>query len=85
MLKNWNIGEVKEGEVFHFKNSLEPFIWFTGFIDGYEGDCFLNINTFELYGLSDLNIDGYSFYSKDNDEDYLGVEVDGKIKWVAED
>lgn len=81
MLKDWNNGEVKEGEVFHFENSLEPFIWFT---DGYENDCFLDINTFELYNLSDLNIYGYNFYSKD-DGDYLGVEVDGKIKWVAED
>ena len=81
MIKNWNIGEVKEGEVFHFENSLEPFIWFT---DGYGNDCFLDINTFELYNLSDLNIYGYNFYSED-DGDYFGLEVDGKIKWVAED
>lgn len=76
MIKDWNRNEVNEGEVFHFKNSLEPFI----LIDG--GHYFLNINTWESYAAIDLNFNGYAFYTKEDDKDFMGVDVDGRLEWV---
>ena len=86
MIKDLNRNEVKAGEVFHFQNSLEPFVY----VDYPDCDfemMFFNINSNRLYSFVDLDILGLKFYSKDDDEDFLGVEVDGKIKleWVEEE
>lgn len=76
MIKDWNRNEVNEGEVFHFKNSLEPFIY----LDAHE--MFLDIHTWLLYDFEELDRNGYAFYRLEEDEDFYGVEIDGRIEWV---
>ena len=79
MLKNWNACKVGKGEVFHFKNSLRPFITF----ENSDGDyCFLDIDEMMCYEFKDLEHEGLKFYQLEENEDYMGVEVDGKIEWV---
>lgn len=81
MIKDWNRREVKKGEVFHFQRSLEPFIFI--YIDEEaENWLFINTNTWEAYTLMDLDFCGYSFYTKENDEEFMGVDVDGHVEWV---
>ena len=82
MLRDWNRNEVKPHEVFHFKNSLEPFIAIEDPDNPY-GMVFLNINTNLLYTFDKLDCYDYSFYTKDDDDDFLGVKIDGKIEWVG--
>ncbi len=81
MIKDLNRNEVKAGEVFHFQHSLEPFIY----VDYPDCECetmFVNINSNQLYSFVDLDILGLEFYRKDDDDDFFGVEFDGKIEWV---
>lgn len=81
MIKDFNRGEVKGGEVFHFQHSLRPFIWVernSMWCNGY----FIDIDEFKAYEEEDLLCDGFEFYTKDDDEDFKGVEVEGKIEWV---
>lgn len=81
MIVNWNKGEVKKGQVFHFKNSLRPFIDITSEAGG--DILFLDINEWEIYGFYEIQeVEGLRFYENEGDEDYLGVEIDGKIEWV---
>ena len=80
-IKDWNRGELNKNEVFHFQHSLRPFIsvksnegeWF--FVDIDEGIC---------YNFYDLEFEGLEFYRDETkeDEDFMGVEVDGKLDWV---
>lgn len=81
MIKDWNKGENKKGEVFHFKNSLRPFIEIVLPQNNYTG-VFVDINTFEGYQFDDLEYEGLEFYSKEDDKDFMGVQVDGRIEWV---
>ena len=80
MIKDWSI-ENLYGEIFHFKNSLRPFIeirntqWEVYFVD---------INEQEFYDLDDLPCEGLEFYTKDDDPSFKGVEVCGKFKWDVE-
>ena len=65
--------------VFHFKNSLRPFI----LVNNNETveDLFIDINQMYVYTLDELESEGLEFYTKEDDKDFLGVEIDGKIKW----
>ena len=80
MIKDWNRYEVKKGEVFHFQHSLRPFI---NIDSTKETDLFLDINEMVAYCLDDLECEGLNFYTKEEDENFKGVEVAGTIKdWV---
>lgn len=76
---DWNIGEVGKNEVFHFKNSLRPFIEIHNV---YHEDLFLDIDNGECYSFEALEYEGLFFYEDENNDDFMGVEIDGKIKWV---
>ena len=75
MIKDWNRKDIKE--VFHFKNSLRPFIN----VDNTSGDfCFLDLNERKVYTYDDLEYEGLEFYKDNVDDDFMGVEIDGEIK-----
>lgn len=82
MIKDWNRGEVKTlKDVFHFKNSLRPFV----VVDSSIGDpLFIDIKEGIAYSFDEV-YEELNFYTKENEEgeeeeDFLGVEVDGTIK-----
>ena len=78
MLKDWNREEIKE--VFHFKNSLRPFICCR---DIYHDEwLFIDLDTYEALTLDALDYEGLYFYEKEDDEDFKGVEIDGKLEWI---
>ena len=81
MVKDFNRGQVKSGETFHFQHSLISFIWIDR-DDSVDGGYFVDIDEFRAYTLDELANDGFYFYSKEEDEDFKGVEVDGKLEWV---
>ena len=77
MIKDWNRYEVKKGEVFHFQNSLRPFI---NIDSTRETDLFLDINEMVAYCLDDLECEGLKFYEDAIDENFKGVATYGTIK-----
>lgn len=80
-IKDWNRNELNKNEVFHFQHSLRPFIA----IKSYEEDClFLDINEGKCYTLDELEFEGLEFYKDETEEDldFMGVEIDGKLDWV---
>lgn len=80
MIKDWNRNEVLGNTVFHFKNSLRPFVSVP--TNNYD-DIFIDINEWVAYTFDDLEFEGLNFYEKEDDEDFKGVEVAGTIKeWV---
>ena len=80
MIKDWNRHEIGHNEVFHFKNSLAPFI---SVVNENGDQMFVNIQTGEVFSFEWVDVLGYyQFYEKEDDPDFLGVEVDGKIEWV---
>lgn len=78
---NWNMGEVGKNEVFHFKNSLRPFIEINNVY--HDEGLFLDINRGECFSFDDLEYEGLEFYTDDDDDNFMGVEIDGKVKWVS--
>ena len=80
MIKDWNRGEVKQGEVFHFQHSLRPFIWV--YYQNQDDTLFIDINEDKAYTFCDLEFDELSFYEDEEDEDFYGLDVVGKIEWV---
>lgn len=42
---------------------------------------FLDLNDFNIYELDDLKSEGLFFYEKENDEDFKGVDVVGRLEW----
>ena len=77
MIKDWNRNELKKGEVFHFQHSLRPFVS----IDSLEEtNLFLDIDEMVVYPFDALEYEGLEFYTKEEDEDFMGVEIDGTIK-----
>ncbi len=79
MIIDWNRTTLENGTVFHFKNSLRPFID----IEKDGNYYFLDVNEIKLYTLGDLRREGLEFYKDEDDEDFSGVEIDGKIEWVV--
>lgn len=76
MIRDWNRSQVLGQAVFHFKNSLRPFVSITVSNE----DIFLDIDSMEGYTLDELEYEGLEFYEKDDDEDFKGVDVDGTLK-----
>lgn len=81
MIVNWNKkGEVKNGQVFHFQHSLRPFI---NVSNSEENIFFLDIHEMKFYDFYEIiESEELCFYEDENDDDFLGVEIDGKIEWV---
>lgn len=77
MVIDINGNEVKMGEVFHFKNSLAPFIFIQWDLNHI---YFLNLNTYEVFDEDELNWNGYEFGYEEGL--IKGVTVDGHIEWV---
>ena len=79
MIVNWNDQTLKPGQVFHFKNSLRPFIS----VGNANGDyCFLDFDEMTTYTLDELESEGLYFYTDETDDDFMGVELDGRVRWV---
>lgn len=77
MIRDWNRNQVLGNTVFHFKNSLRPFIN----VDDINGTYyFLDLNELVFYPFEALEYEGLEFYTKEEDEDFMGVEVAGTIK-----
>lgn len=76
MIVDWNKKDLR-GQVFHFKNSLRPFIEVRTVNDF----GFLDLNDFALYELDELKSEGLFFFEKEYDEDFRGVDVVGRLKW----
>lgn len=76
MVKDWN-RENLEGQVFHFKASLRPFIE----IRTTNEFGFLDLNDFTIYELDDLKSEGLFFFEKEDDKDFEGVDVVGRLEW----
>ena len=77
MTVDWNRLNL-EGYVFHFKASLRPFIE----VKTPNGYGFLDLNDFTLYELDTLESEGLFFFEKEDDEDFKGVMIDGRVQWV---
>lgn len=84
MIIDWRTKDINARQVFHFKNSLRPFI---------EADTtsielvFIDISSMTAYTYEELLQDeGLEFYSCEDvgsdDFDFKGVEIDGKLDWV---
>ena len=67
MIRDWNRSQVLGQAVFHFKNSLRPFVSITVSNE----DIFLDIDSMEGYTLDELEYEGLEFYEKDDD----GAEI----------
>lgn len=79
MIKDWNRSQVLGWTVFHFKNSLRPFV--NARVSN--EDVFIDIDSMEGYTIDELESEGLNFYTKDDDEDFKGVDVDGTLKnWI---
>ena len=73
-IKDWNRNEVLGATVFHFKNSLRPFICADYNNNMY--DCmFVDLSNMVAYNFEELEDEGLAFYTKENDGNFLGVEV----------
>ena len=79
MIKDWNHESIKPNEVFHFQHSLRPFISLTNV----EGNwLFVDINEGISYSFDDLEYECLEFYTKEDDEDFMGVKMSGKLVWT---
>ena len=76
MIKDWNRGEVAFGDIFHFNNSLRPFLWIN---DTSSDDYFLDIHKMEFYSFDELSNEGLDFYRIEEDEEFLGVMIIAKM------
>lgn len=80
MIIDWNRTNMGN-KVFHFKNSLRPFIEVTIPADD---ALFVDLDKMIAYTFDELEYEGLEFYMDETEEDldFLGVDVDGKIEWV---
>jgi len=74
-----SITKIEKGQVFHFKNSLRPFITFED-TDGHDS-FFLDVDEMVCYTYEELKQERLEFYHLE--DTHLGVEVDGKVEWVS--
>lgn len=79
MIVDWNRTSLLDGTVFHFKCSLRPFVMVNS---PESGLLFLDVNEMTVYNYDDLEHEELFFYKSEEDEDFMGVEVDGRIEWV---
>lgn len=74
MIKDWNRSEVMPNEVFTLKGSTDPYIQ----IDTPDDFYFINLKTMVTETFDTIN--SYDlFYTKENDEDFKGIDVIGTI------
>ena len=79
MIIVWNRTTLERGQVFHFANSLRPFIE----ISPTKFDTlFLDIDEMVAYNFDELEYQDLKFYRKEDDDDFLGVDIDGHLEWV---
>ncbi len=62
---------------FHFKNSLKPFILVKNEV---EDSIFVNLTENTCFEWENLPFYDLEFYTKENDEDFCGVELFSKLK-----
>lgn len=79
MIIDWNRETLMRGQVFHFKNSLRPFVEVCTTSDN---TLFLDVDAMIAYNFDELEYEGLEFYRKEEDDDFLGVEIDGHIEWM---
>lgn len=72
-IKDWNRNEVLGATIFRFKNSSHPFI--CADYDNMYSCIFVDLSTAVAYNYETLKDEGFIFYTKEDDEDFLGVEV----------
>ena len=60
------------GKVFHFRNSLRPFI-VASLPNG--DDIFVDLHWHLAFTREDLNFEGLEFYETEADEDFMGVAL----------
>lgn len=79
MIIDWNRETLMRGQAFHFKNSLRPFVEVctTG-----DNTLFLDVDKMIVYDFDELEYEGLQFYRKEEDDDFLGVEIDGYVAWM---
>lgn len=79
MIIDWNRTTLEYGQVFHFANSLRPFVE----VKSADGDTlFLDINQMIVYNFDELEYEGLEFYHQEDDDDFQGVEIDGYVTWM---
>lgn len=79
MIIDWNRTTLEYGQVFHFANSLRPFVE----VKSANGDTlFLDINQMIVYNFDELEYEGLEFYHQEDDDDFQGVEIDGYVTWM---
>lgn len=61
-----------QGKVFHFRNSLRPFIVASMPDDTH---IFVDLHCGLAYTREDLNFEGLEFYKTEADEDFMGVAL----------
>lgn len=79
MIVDWNRKKLDHGQVFHFKNSLRPFIEICNTSDS---TLFLDVDKMIAYDWDELEYEGLEFYHEKEDDDFLGVEIDGYVAWM---
>lgn len=79
MIKDWNRGEVLDGTIFYFKNSLRPFV--TVYVESMDETLFIDLHNCIGYNFDDLEYNELKFYTKDDDEDFKGVDVIGALDY----
>ena len=76
MIKDWNREDFSD-EVFTFKNSTTPFIYVE------TSSCepmFINLHGQQALTFDEIQMEDFEFYRKDEDEDFMGVNVIGYFK-----
>lgn len=74
MIKDWNRGEVMHTDFFTLKGSTDRYIQ----VDTPRDFLFINLETCMVHPYDEIEENGL-FYTKEDDEDFKGVNVIGKI------
>lgn len=75
MIQDWNREDL-QGLIFTFCNSDTPY---TTFHNTKEDFMFLNLYNYLAYDFDELDIVGLKFYEDEEDEDFHGVKVIGRL------
>lgn len=81
---NINEEELSAFTLFHFAHSLRPFILVRfGLHEDYlnQSWLFIDLNYDEALRLEDLETEGLEFYTREDDENFLGVAIFGEITY----
>jgi len=75
MIQDWNREDL-QGLIFTFRNSDTPY---TTFHNTEKNFMFLNLYNYLAYDFDELDIVGLKFYEDEEDEDFHGVKVIGRL------